>query len=51
MASHANIPACTYWNGYLYYSTRFAALILTTLPYKGRTGDIRLTTQPLALGL
>ena len=21
MALHANIPACTYWNGYLYYST------------------------------
>ena len=21
MALHANIPDCTYWNGYLYYST------------------------------
>ena len=21
MALHANIPACTYWKGYLYYTT------------------------------
>ena len=21
MALHTNIPTCTYWNGYLYYST------------------------------
>ena len=34
MALHANIPACTNWNGYLYYSTsalwHFSSLLCPT---------------------
>ena len=43
MVLHPNIPACTYCNGYLLQYQRLAALLLTTLPYRGGTRDIKLS--------
>ena len=49
MALHAAGLHLLEWLPLLQYQ-RLAALLLTTLPYRGRTRDIKLLTQPLALG-